>query len=207
LSSILKALKKLEQDADTTLAMPAGISVKTTDSPWTSPVIVKSLIFVTALAILTALGFIISKKAAIPPKQSQTPGANISPSNEPAKPLDIIKKPLPIGIDDKTVKLDDTHKRVEKPRVSTPKSKADYSEPTHTDVPAPTEIMEINDNVGLKLQAISWSTDTNKRMVVINGQICRKGERVNGYIVKQINQADVLLSNGSTSEKLSFKIR
>ncbi|MCJ7616856.1 MAG: general secretion pathway protein GspB [Desulfobacterales bacterium] len=76
-----------------------------------------------------------------------------------------------------------------------------------SDVPAPTEIIEIDDNVGLKLQAISWSTDANKRMVVINGPICREGERVNGYIVKQINQADVMISNGSTSGKLSFKIR
>jgi len=231
LSSILKALKKLEQDDDTTLAMPAGISVKSINSPWTSSVIVKSLITVTALAILAAV-FIINRKPVISSNQSpaiktdqirkeslpqqpvelriKTPipiETAPSPSNEPAKPLDIIKKPLPIGIDDKTVKLDDTHKRVEKPPVSTPKSKADYSEPTHTDVPAPTEIMEINDNVGLKLQAISWSTDTNKRMVVINGKICRKGERVNGYIVKEINQADVLISNGSTSGKLSFKIR
>ena len=108
-----------------------------------------------------------------------------SPSNEPAKPVDII----------------------EKPPVSPPKSKAYYSEPTHSDVPAPTEIIEINDNAGLKLQAISWSTNANKRIVLINGQICREGERVNGYVVKQINQADVMVSNGSTLGKLSFKIR
>lgn len=210
MSSILKALKKLEQDADTTLGMPTVISVKPTDRPGIRPVIVKSLIVVTALAIIAAVGFIINRKPAISPKQSpaiktdqirkeslpqqpvalriKTPipmATTPSPSNEPAKPVDII----------------------EKPPASPPKSKAYYSEPTHSNVPAPTELIEINDNAGLKLQAISWSTNANKRMVVINGQICREGERVNGYIVKQINQADVMLSNGSTSGKLSFKIR
>ena len=185
MSSILKALKKLEQDADTTLGMPAGISVKPTDRPVIRSLIARSLIIVTALAILAAVGFIINRKPAISPKQSPTPAARILPSNEPAKPVDII----------------------EKPPVSPPKSKAYYSEPTHSDVQAPTEIIEINDNAGLKLQAISWSTNANKRIVVINGQICREGERVNGYVVKQINQADVMVSNGSTSGKLSFKIR
>lgn len=210
MSSILKALKKLEQDADTTLGMPTVISVKPTDRPGIRPVIVKSLIIVTVLAIIAAVGFIINRKPAISPKQSpaiktdqirkeslpqqpvalriKTPipmATTPSPSNEPAKPVDII----------------------EKPPVSPPKSKAYYSEPTHSDIPAPTEIIEINDNAGLKLQAISWSTNANKRIVVINGQICREGERVNGYIVEQINQADVMISNGSTSGKLSFKIR
>jgi len=207
LSSILKALKKLEQDADTTLGMPAGIIVKPTDRPWIRPVIVKSLIIVTALAILAAVGFIINRKPAISHKQSPAPAARISPSNKPAKPVDIIEKLPTIEIDAKTIKFDDAHKRVERPPASSQKSKADYSEPPHPDVPALTEIMEINDNVDLKLQAISWSTDANKRMVVINGQICRVGERVNGYIIKQINKADVIISNGSTSGKLSFRIR
>jgi hypothetical protein len=106
------------------------------------------------------------------PQQMVTPP---SPSNESAKPVDTIEKPLTI--------------------------------PIHSDVSAPTEIIEINDEAGLKLQAISWSANVNKRIVVINGQICREGERVNGYIVKQINPSDVIVSNESTSGKLSFKIR
>lgn len=106
------------------------------------------------------------------PQQMVTPP---SPSNESAKPVDTIEKPLAI--------------------------------PIHSDVPAPTEIIEINDVAGLKLQAISWSANVNKRIVVINGQICREGEHVNGYIVKQINPSDVIVSNELTSGKLSFKIR
>ncbi|MGP8320292.1 MAG: hypothetical protein ACT6FD_05820, partial [Methanosarcinaceae archaeon] len=213
MSSILKALKKLEQDADTTSGVPARIIVGSTNRPRIRPIITQSLIIVTTIAIFAAIGFIISKPA-ISPRQSPAPETGISqktmekamlktdqirkeslpqqmltspsPSNESAKPVDTIEKTLSIGIDAKTVKLDYTHTGVEKPSASPPESKAYYSEPIHSDVPAPTEIIEINDEAGLKLQAISWSKNVNKRIVVINGQICREGEHVNGYIVKQI---------------------
>ncbi|MBW1834345.1 MAG: general secretion pathway protein GspB [Deltaproteobacteria bacterium] len=202
MSSILKALKKLEQDADTTPGVPASIIAGSSDRPRIRPIIIQSLIIVTTIAIFAAIGFIISRPA-ISPRQSPAPEAGISqktmekamlktdqihkeslpqqmvtspsPSNESAKPVDTIEKPLTI--------------------------------PIHSDVSAPTEIIEINDEAGLKLQAISWSANVNKRIVVINGQICRVGERVNGYIVKQINPSDVIVSNESTSGKLSFKIR
>ncbi len=234
MSSILKALKKLEQDADTTSGVPASIIAGSSDRPRIRPIIIQSLIIVATIAIFAAIGFIISRPA-ISPRQSPAPEAGISqktmekamlktdqirkeslpqqmvtspsPSNESAKPVDTIEKPLTIGIDAKTVKLDYAHTGVEKPSASPPKSKAYYSEPIHSDVPAPTEIIEINDEAGLKLQAISWSANINKRIVVINGQICREGEHVNGYIVKQINPSDVIVSNESTSGKLSFKIR
>lgn len=234
MSSILKALKKLEQDADTTSGVPARIIIGSTNRPRIRPIITQSLIIVTTIAIFAAIGFIISRPA-ISPRQSPAPEAGISqktmekamlktdqirkeslpqqmvtspsPSNESAKPVDTIEKPLTIGIDAKTVKLDYAHTGVEKPSASPPKSKAYYSEPIHSEVPALTEIIEINDEVGLKLQAISWSANVNKRIVVINGQICREGEHVNGYIVKQINPSDVIVSNESTSGKLSFKIR
>ena len=233
MSSILKALKKLEQDADSTSGVPARIIAGSTNRPRIRPIITKSLIIVTTIAIFAAIGLII--RPAISPRQSPAPEAGISqktvekamlktdqirkeslpqqmvtppsPSNESAKPVDTIEKPLTIGIDAKTVKLDYAHTGVEKPSASPPKSKAYYSEPIHSDVPAPTEIIEINDEAGLKLQAISWSANVNKRIVVINGQICREGEHVNGYIVKQINPSDVIVSNESTSGKLSFKIR
>lgn len=234
MSSILKALKKLEQDADTTSGVPARIIAGSTNRPRIRPIITKSLIIVTTIAIFAAIGFIISRPA-ISPRQSPAPEAGISqktmekamlktdqirkeslpqqmvtspsPSNESAKPVDTIEKPLTIGTDAKTVKPDYAHTGIEKPSASPPKSKAYYSEPIHSDVSAPTEIIEINDEAGLKLQAISWSANVNNRMVVINGQICREGEHVNGYIVKQINPSDVIVSNESTSGKLSFKIR
>lgn len=202
MSSILNALKKLEQDADTTPGVPARIIAGSNNRPRIRPNITQSLIIVATIAIFAAIGFIISRPA-ISPRQSPAPEAGISqkttekamlktdqirkeslpqqmvtppsPSNESAKQVDTIEKPLTI--------------------------------PIHSDVPAPTEIIEINDEAGLKLQAISWSANANKRIVVINGQICREGEHVNGYIVRQINPSDVIVSNESTSGKLSLKIR
>ena len=249
MSSILKALKKLEQNTDITSGAPARIIAEYTNRPRIKPIIAQSLIIVTTIAIVAAIGFIISRLA-IFPGQSLSPEAEISQktmekamlktnqtrkeslpqqsvalqikdplptamatshslSNESAKSIDIIEKPLTIGIDSETVKLDyaSTHTRVEKPSISPSKSQTYYSEPILSDIPAITEIIEINDEAGLKLQAISWSANANKRIVVINGQICKEGDRVNGYVVKQINPSDVIVSNESMSGKLSFKIR
>jgi hypothetical protein len=57
------------------------------------------------------------------------------------------------------------------------------------------------------LQAISWSRDALRRMAVINGKICRESEQINGYVVLKINPEDVVVSKGSVSGRLVFKIR
>ncbi|MEA1899960.1 MAG: hypothetical protein U9N47_04215, partial [Thermodesulfobacteriota bacterium] len=75
MSSILKALKKLEQDADTTSGVPASIIAGSTDRPRIRPIIIQSLIIVTTIAIFAAIGFIISRPAISP---SPAPEAGIS---------------------------------------------------------------------------------------------------------------------------------
>ncbi|MFZ2634305.1 MAG: hypothetical protein WA081_15745 [Desulfosalsimonadaceae bacterium] len=57
------------------------------------------------------------------------------------------------------------------------------------------------------LQAISWSPDVSRRMAVINGKICRESEQINGYVIKQVNPEDVVVSKGSVTGRLVFKIR
>lgn len=69
---------------------------------------------------------------------------------------------------------------------------------------APVEILE---DPAIELQAISWSADAQKRMAIINGKICREKERVAGYVIDAINSEDVIVSKGSVSGKLVFKIR
>jgi hypothetical protein len=66
---------------------------------------------------------------------------------------------------------------------------------------------EIDESVGLDLQAISWAADTQKRLAIINGTLCRENESVSGFIIKQINPDDVIVSNGSTTGRLVLKIR
>ena len=64
----------------------------------------------------------------------------------------------------------------------------------------------INDP-SLELQAISWSANAEKRMAIINGKICREKDHVGEYVIVAINSGDVVLSKGSVTGKLVFKIR
>jgi hypothetical protein len=66
---------------------------------------------------------------------------------------------------------------------------------------------EIDESSGLDLQAISWAADAQKRLVIINGTLCRENESVSGYVIKQINPDDVIVSNGTITGKLVLKIR
>jgi len=59
----------------------------------------------------------------------------------------------------------------------------------------------------LKLQALAWSDDNARRMAVINGQIVREGQSVDGYQIMQIRQEDVVVSDGGKSWRLEFGLQ
>lgn len=63
------------------------------------------------------------------------------------------------------------------------------------------------DDSKLKLQAIAWSKDAAQRIAVINGHIVREGESVEGFVVNQIRQEDVVVNDGSTSWQLEFGLK
>jgi len=63
------------------------------------------------------------------------------------------------------------------------------------------------DDSKLKLQAIAWSKDAAQRIAVINGHIVREGESVDGFLVNQIRQEDVVVNDGSTSWQLEFGLK
>jgi len=64
----------------------------------------------------------------------------------------------------------------------------------------------LND-VDVKLQAISWSENPEKRLAVINSSIVRQGDRVGSYIVTQINKDDVLVRQEKEIWVLPFRPR
>ncbi len=68
------------------------------------------------------------------------------------------------------------------------------------------EIPVLNDPE-MKLQAITWSRDPQKRIAIINNRILRQGEAVNGYRIATINQDDVVLSDAGKEWKLLFRIK
>ena len=59
----------------------------------------------------------------------------------------------------------------------------------------------------MKLQAITWSKDPQKRIAVINNSILRQGEVVSGYRIDAINQDDVVLNDRGKKWKIIFRIR
>jgi len=71
---------------------------------------------------------------------------------------------------------------------------------------AEVEIPVLNDPE-MKLQAITWSKDPQKRIAVINNRILRQGERVYGYHIDTINQDDIVLSDAGEKWKLLFRIK
>jgi hypothetical protein len=66
------------------------------------------------------------------------------------------------------------------------------------------EIPKLNDR-DMKLQAITWSRVPQKRIAVINNRILREGETVSGYLIKTINQDDIVLSLDGEKWKLLFR--
>ena len=63
------------------------------------------------------------------------------------------------------------------------------------------------DDPKIKLQAIAWSKDAAQRLAVINGHIVREGESVEGFLINQIRQEDVVVNDGSTTWQLEFSLK
>ena len=59
----------------------------------------------------------------------------------------------------------------------------------------------------MKLQAITWSANPQKRLAIINNRILRQGETVGRYRINTINQDDIVLYDGDQQWKLLFRIR
>lgn len=66
---------------------------------------------------------------------------------------------------------------------------------------------KILDDARLKLQAISWSEKPEERISVINSSVVHQGDRVDGYVVVQINPNDVVLRDRNEMWKIVFKPR
>ena len=56
----------------------------------------------------------------------------------------------------------------------------------------------------LQLQAISWSAVPKARLTIIDGQILREGQTVNGYTVIHIRSADIVVGKAGKQWKLEY---
>ncbi len=116
--------------------------------------------------------------------KAQSPGTNIvSKSNISRSPMAVSGKPKP----------GDTRPAAAAPmKKSTPRVARSYQR---------------LDDSKLKLQAIAWSKEAAQRLAVINGHIVREGESVDGFLVNQIRQEDVVVNDGSASWQLEFGLK
>ena len=67
-------------------------------------------------------------------------------------------------------------------------------------------IPKLNDPA-MKLQAIAWSREPQKRLAVINNRIVREGEPIAGYLISTINEDDIILSRAGEKWQLLFRIK
>ena len=63
------------------------------------------------------------------------------------------------------------------------------------------------DSTQLKLQAIAWSNDVSRRMVVINNRIVREGETIDGFSITKIRAEDVIVTDGTNTWRLEFTLK
>jgi hypothetical protein len=61
------------------------------------------------------------------------------------------------------------------------------------------------EGVGFKIQAISWSEIPEQSLAVINSQVLREGDGIEGYQIQRINPDDIILQRGGKAFRLDFR--
>jgi len=224
LSSILRALKKLEneprhlggsQHLDSKFVPSADIGKQRTVSTIFIMVVGGSI--VCGLVILAGWWLFSEKfqsQTIVPPKISQL-DSRLDESPTPSQNLN--NAPIRAVAEEKSKETPETQKTVEQVQeISNLKTNEQFTQPAEKTVapsgstpvtPVKTitvEIPKLNDP-DMKLQAITWSRVPQKRIAVINSRILREGEMVSGYLINTINQDDIVLSQEGAKWKLLFR--
>ena len=61
------------------------------------------------------------------------------------------------------------------------------------------------ESVRIKIQAISWSENPAQSLAVINNQVLREGDGIEGYHISHINLDDIVLRRGDKAYRLEFR--
>jgi hypothetical protein len=117
--------------------------------------------------------------------KTQSPGTNIAAKSKPSR--------LPMADSEKSIQ-----------RETRPAAAA---APTKNSPPRVARSYRRLEDSKLDLQAIAWSKDAKRRIAVINGHIVREGESVEGFMVNQIRQEDVVVNDGTVSWQLELGLR
>lgn len=235
MSTILKALKKAEQDCpDQDFKKTAALkfNVRTTLNSRMQRqrggfhVNSKQLVFTLGLAIVVmaaAYLMVFGNKAFQSEDSSRKMVSQLSVV-APAEPKDpkppvkrvITESPvLPAAGPENDIPPEKTPplkiiKKKTLPTVSQPPTNPDINPDTkkrgRDAIPAIPEILPLEQGI-LKIQAIAWAQDPAERIAVINNEILGEKESVQGYRLLHIEKDEVILQHGGREYKLVFKIR
>jgi hypothetical protein len=226
-SSILKALKKLEDEnppKGRSVIWSSGSASRRTIRRWDitsgwSAVLLWGLLAVVAL--ISVGGIILYLLS--PPDRNAVPTASVGrpvakpiqespPSETMAKPPPApppkeaspptappLEKALPVP---KAAPPPAVKKIPSAPRKEKPPARAVEAKPNRS---ATANLPVLTTD--LKLQAISWASAPGDRLAVINGNIMREGTSLEGYSIVQIDRDEVVVRKGSEQWKLVFNLR
>ncbi|MGD8674865.1 MAG: general secretion pathway protein GspB [Desulfobacterales bacterium] len=229
MSSILKALKKLEDEnppKGRSVVWSSGSAPRRTIRRWDitsgwSAVLLWGLLAVVAL--ISVGGIILyllspSDRNAVPTASVGRPVTKPiqeSPPPETMAKLPPLPTPPPKAASPPTARP--VEKAVPMPKAALPPAvKKIPSAPSRQKPPARTVKAEPDRaappdlpvlTTDLKLQAISWASAPGDRLAVINGNIMREGTSLEGYSIVQIDRDEVVVRKGSEQWKLVFNLR
>jgi hypothetical protein len=218
LSSILKALKKLEEETprygdsqpypvDVKKTVENGVNKKQTYYKlflilFSAIIIVSGSLFLltrqtTSKGKNTPASAVVIRKAIPPrPKKENVKIASVpdlKPRKKRARPSNRIKKNLPGS---RQVKIPASRKVVKEKSYGENRTKPKSS---RSAIP-----FKSAGSSGLKLQAIAWSSDSKKRITVVNGRILREGSSIEGALIIKIDKNDVSFQKGGEQWRQKF---
>ena len=215
MSSILKALKKLEnevpQQSEEQPLLQEIDAKKTISQHVRRHFLFNRFFFVLFAAVTLTIGgwLVFSHKLFLPERPSPrhvVPAkidkkvakiALIPVHKAPAKPITLSKKETrPTALTKKEPPATDPVKRAEAPAIKS-QNESIVKQPITADR---------FEESRLKVEAIIWSNYVKSRFAVINGHIVRAGESVEGFSVEHIGRDYVAVRSGEKEWKLKFRL-
>lgn len=142
-----------------------------------------------------------------PDSGRKNPGGRDSVNPEPAvipPPADLPETVKTAGKAPSAQKAEQKEAVAEPARANASESRASGSSQQDPESEADAGVMK---DGPLTLQAVSWSSSPQKRFAVINGMICREGDRVKNYRISLITPEGVRISEGGSTRLLVFNRR
>ena len=218
MSSILKALRKLEEETprygesqpypvDVKKTVENGVNKKQTYYKlflilFSAIIIVSGSLFLltrqtTSKGKNTPDAVLVIRKAIPPrPKKENVKIASVpdlKPRKKRARPSNRIKKNLPGS---RQVKIPASRKVMKEKSYGDNRTK---SKSARSAIP-----FKSAGSSGLKLQAIAWSSDSKERIAVVNGRILREGSSIEGALIIKIDKNDVSFQKGGEQWRQKF---